>query len=203
MAVFAAWGQLVERQVSAIHATIGRGWHKAGCGMSARELAAIPRVVAFEPDPDNYAMLSDAAAVVLNHTAAGKMAAIAPKQLTLINAAVGKAEGIVRFDSAGESGGINGRSHTGGVAARLVRLDDELPRLGLGERVHLVKSDLEGFDPDAMHGAERLLRRHAIDLWYYEYHGKGLFIKQVRSHPRLPTPSPSLNPNPNPIKPEH
>ena len=183
MAVFAAWGQLVERQVSAVHATIGRGWHKAGCGMSARELAAIPRVVAFEPDPNNYAMLSDAAAVVLNHTAAAKMAAISPERLTLVNAAVGKAEGIVRFDSAGESGGINSRSRTGGVAARLVRLDDEVPRLGLGERVHLVKSDLEGFDPDAMYGAERLLRSNAIDLWYYEYHGKGLFIKQVRPYP--------------------
>ena len=48
--------------------------------MTARELAAMPRVVAFEPDPTNYAMLSDAAAVVLNHTAEGRMAAIPPEQ---------------------------------------------------------------------------------------------------------------------------
>ena len=163
----------MERQVTAIHAKIGRGWHKAGCGMTASDLASLPHVVAFEPDPNNYAMMGDAAAVVLNHTATGRMAAIPPERLTLVNAAVGKADGTARFTSSrGGSGGSNSLSLTGGVVVRVVRLDEELPRLGLHGRVHLVKSDLEGFDPDAIYGAEGLLRRNAIDLWYYEYHGK-------------------------------
>ena len=149
--------------------------------MTASDLASLPRVVAFEPDPNSYAMLGDAAAVVLNHTFTGRMAAIPPERLTLVNAAVGKAEGTARFTSSrGGSGGSNGLSLAGGVVVRVVRLDEELPKLGLHGRVHLVKSDLEGFDPDAIYGAEGLLRRNAIDLWYYEYHGK--VAQQVNAH---------------------
>lgn len=180
MGIFAAWGQLVERQVTAIHARMRRGWHKAGCGMINSELFSLPRVVAFEPDPNNYAMLHDAAAVVMNYTATGKMAAIPSEKLTLVNAAVGKAAGTAHFASSqGGSGGSNGFSRAGGEVVRVVRLDEELPRLGLGGRLHFVKSDLEGYDPNAIYGAERLLRRHLIDLWYYEYHGKGQYMKEV------------------------
>ncbi len=117
-------------------------------------LAAEPcRIYAFEPDPDNFALLRENLA--LNE---------ARSDITPVNAAAADEAGIMhltRYPS-----GNNGRHsllalHEGErVPVDTLRLDDYCEQQGLSDvPVRLLKIDIEGFEPVALRGAPGLLRR--------------------------------------------
>jgi FkbM family methyltransferase len=165
-----------RRQVGHIHTLAGKG-PAAACLEVDLGPADTPRLFAFEPDATNYAMLRDAFAVVLNHTTAGKHA-IPPSHAELRNAAVSDKRGRMPFGFGG--GEISSfKFRWGGAAPTMVdtvALDDELlGRADPVDRVDFVKSDTEGHDWWAMQGARRLLEERRVGMWFFEYHGVGLW----------------------------
>ncbi len=123
----------------------------------------------FEPFPSN-------ASVIRRQVALNKGCSV-----TVVEAAVGASEGTARLgvsDRSGESGhhsvvldGPGMIDETIEVAA--ITLDDFAAEHGI-ERVHALKIDVEGAEPDVLEGARRLLSSGCIDLVILEINDAAL-----------------------------
>lgn len=117
---------------------------------------ALEAVAAFEPDADNVRKL------------AAQMASMAtmpngPETL-LWPCAVSSATMRLRFDSG--RGAASGLHADGSETVQAVALDEALA----GFRPTLIKMDIEGAEPDALHGAQGIIRRHRPGLAICIYH---------------------------------
>jgi FkbM family methyltransferase len=141
----AVWGR-VMREVSA-------GDHIAEVGASiglyalafAGRVGAAGHVTAFEPDPDSTSALE------ANITVNGWQ-----DRVTVIRAAVGQCSGQVRFASArGQESRIEIRPEVcdGVITVPMVTLDDALA----GQRIDVIKIDVEGFEQQVLEGARKIL----------------------------------------------
>jgi FkbM family methyltransferase len=141
----AVWGR-VMREVSA-------GDHIAEVGASiglyalafAGRVGAAGHVTAFEPDPDSTSALE--ANIAVNGW---------QDRVTVIRAAVGQCSGQVRFASArGQESRIEIRPEVcdGVIAVPMVTLDDALA----GQRIDVIKIDVEGFEQQVLEGARKIL----------------------------------------------
>jgi FkbM family methyltransferase len=141
----AVWGR-VMREVSA-------GDHVAEVGASiglyalafAGRVGAAGHVTAFEPDPDSTSALE--ANIAVNGW---------QDRVTVIRAAVGQCSGQVRFASArGQESRIEIRPEVcdGVIAVPMVTLDDALA----GQRIDVIKIDVEGFEQQVLEGARKIL----------------------------------------------
>jgi FkbM family methyltransferase len=134
----------------------------------AARVGAQGRVEAFEPHPRIFAELErnsallrarpDTAAIRLHRTALGSHNGAARLvEPAVFNANEGTAK-LVRHSA--EATGANS------LTVPLARLDALFPN----ERIALVKVDVEGYEPEVLAGAERLLAAHCIDNVIYEAH---------------------------------
>lgn len=141
----AVWGR-VMREVSA-------GDHVAEVGASiglyalafAGRVGAAGHVTAFEPDPDSTSALE--ANIAVNGW---------QDRVTVIRAAVGQCSGQVRFASArGQESRIEMRPEVcdGVIAVPMVTLDEALA----GQRIDVIKIDVEGFEQQVLEGARKIL----------------------------------------------
>lgn len=111
------------------------------------------RVVAFEPDPKNAARWR--ANRALNPSV----------DATLVQAAVGAHPGTVRFCVGREPGW--GHVGEGELEVTQVTLDDQCP----DQRIAVLKVDTQGFDPDVVRGATRLLTERRVGALICEVRG--------------------------------
>jgi FkbM family methyltransferase len=105
------------------------------------------RVVAFEPHPDNFAMLTRNANE--NNLTA-----------ELVNAAVSDVTGEVQLHTSTFNSGDHQIYHSNGrkgVEVSCIKLDDFLQE---GEKVDLIKMDVQGAEAAAFHGMERVLKEN-------------------------------------------
>ncbi len=105
------------------------------------------RVVAFEPHPDNYAMLTRNANE--NNLTA-----------ELVNAAVSDVTGEVQLHTSTFNSGDHQIYHSTGrkrVGVTCIKLDEFLQE---GEKVDLIKMDVQGAEAAAFHGMERVLKEN-------------------------------------------
>ena len=105
------------------------------------------RVVAFEPHPDNFAMLTRNANE--NNLTA-----------ELVNAAVSDVTGEVQLHASTFNSGDHQIYHSGsrkGVGVTCIKLDEFLQE---GEKVDLIKMDVQGAEASAFHGMERVLKEN-------------------------------------------
>jgi FkbM family methyltransferase len=112
-------------------------------------------IVAFEPDPENYQKLNG----MVEGLDAGIRRRIATHQQ-----AVGQSSGLVTFDARGTDGSAIG---CGDSRVECVVLDEVLS--GRNAPTFL-KMDIEGAEPDALHGAAWTIARHAPILAICAYH---------------------------------
>jgi FkbM family methyltransferase len=107
------------------------------------------RVIAFEPDPANRALLA------ANLAPFGARAIVRPEAL----ADGARTETLHRHpDNKGKHSLLASEELGGGVPVATVSLDGALAALGIG-RVHLVKMDIEGAEPRALAGMAEILAR--------------------------------------------
>lgn len=109
----------------------------------ARRVGPVGQTTAFEPDPGNYQH-------VLRHSRLNSLGS----QLCVVNAAVGKQDGMISFS--GDKDIQNQIVPLGTPGARqvpVVRLDTHFA----GRRLDLLKVDVEGFEEEVLAGAESLL----------------------------------------------
>jgi FkbM family methyltransferase len=112
-------------------------------------------VAAFEPDLENFRKLA---------TWARSRPSTPSLELTLWPCGVGARTGLIPFCS-----GLGESSRAGAAGDDLtlfVALDDVLA----GFRPNLIKLDVEGSEPEALHGATRLIERHRPGLAVCVYH---------------------------------
>jgi len=105
------------------------------------------RVVAFEPHPDNFAMLSRNAKANNLHP-------------ELINAAVSNSAGSVKLHASTFNSGDHQIYHSAsrkGIAVDCVKLDEFFSS---NDRIDLIKMDVQGAESAAFHGMERLLQNN-------------------------------------------
>lgn len=125
------------------------GWYSL---VLARAAPAGVDILAFEPDPDNFALLQ------------ANLAANAARCVTPIRAAAGPTanrERLYRYDH-GNAGRHSLLPIHGGdsVDVETVRLDDTWDQQGFGDRpLKLIKIDVEGYELAALRGAPQLLAR--------------------------------------------
>ena len=114
--------------------------------LAARQVGPTGRVLAFEPSPENVALL-------LRSAQANGFSNVAAHTL-----AVADAQGRVTFSMDDSNGGIHrGRIGVNAVWVDAVALDEFLPP---GQPVDLVKIDVEGCEGLVIRGMQRLLARH-------------------------------------------
>lgn len=119
-------------------------------------------VVAVEPNPDTA------------RRAACTFALNGLKNVKLFSGAVGETDGELDFFTVpGSSDAATLSASTTGPGAQAVKvpvmsIDSLVERSGVGH-VGFLKIDVEGFEPQAIRGAERTVREHHPDL-FYEYH---------------------------------
>jgi FkbM family methyltransferase len=170
-------GRRARRQVGQVHTLAGKGPSES-CLEEDLGPANTPQLFAFEPDATNFAMLQDAFdGVVHNYTAGGKHP-VPRARAVLRNVAVSRERGRMPFGFGG--GEISSFKFKWGGEAQttveVVTLDEELlDRPDPVARVDFLKSDTEGHDWWVMQGARRLLESGRIALWFFEYHGVGLW----------------------------
>jgi len=110
----------------------------------ANRVGAHGKVFAFEPDPDNFEILK-------NHVALNRIS----DRVELINAALGERDGSVGFMK-----GRGSESHVSPTVSeetshvRCIRLDSVFQ----GQRVDLLKIDVEGYEEKVLAGGDSLLR---------------------------------------------
>jgi FkbM family methyltransferase len=112
------------------------------------------RIIAYEPDPLNWAQLQETLAR-LPKTVAGK--------ITCWPQAVGSQTGTVYFNATGTDLSTVG---AGTLSVDCVRLDESLKN----ESPTLAKFDIEGFELEALAGAQETIRRHSPILAVSAYH---------------------------------
>jgi FkbM family methyltransferase len=109
----------------------------------ARRIGTTGQVVAFEPDPENYALLKQH--IVLNNVAT---------HVEAINAAVGAYSGAIRFCT-----GMGAYSHASSVPTKSDRQIHciTLDKVFSGRRLDLLKIDVEGYEEEVLRGSMQLL----------------------------------------------
>jgi len=107
------------------------------------------RVIAFEPDPDNFAAL--------------RSAVNSDPRITVEPFAVGARRGTVRFLISGTGSRV---SSTGTVEVQTIRLDDALD----GIAPTCMKFDIEGSEPDALEGGRETIERYRPKMAVCAYH---------------------------------
>jgi FkbM family methyltransferase len=111
---------------------------------------------AFEPDPDNYSMLSKYVA---------NLGTELQKNVILHYCAVGDAAGHVSMVQGGDGTQLYKGVETG-MTTPVVRLDEVLAQ----EKASVIKMDIEGFEPLALEGARGLLEKQRPALFICVYH---------------------------------
>jgi FkbM family methyltransferase len=107
----------------------------------ARRVGDAGKVIAFEPDPDNFTVLR-------RHVELNRVGS----RIQLIPAAVSQSEGLVAFSVGGSESSLgNGPGQR--IEVNSVRLDSAVPT----GRVDILKIDVEGFEEHVLQGAARLL----------------------------------------------
>ena len=114
-------------------------------------------VAAFEPDTVNFHQLCATARHYLNQV----------KEMLLIPAGVGGGTGVCRFQS-GQGAGSRVLDE-GDMIIPIMALDDIMPNFN----PTLIKLDIEGAEPDALKGAEKLISQYQPDLAVCVYHTPG------------------------------
>lgn len=109
-------------------------------------------VVAFEPEPENFALLSEN--VSLNPDL----------DISCEKLAIGDLDGVVRMSSNGRGDGAAHISKDGGFEVDIVTLDSFLERTGSAP--DWIFMDVEGFGGACMKGAHSLLERHQPKIAY-------------------------------------
>lgn len=127
----------------------------------ARCVGTKGRVFAFEPEPGNFALLQE------------NVAANGYRNVTLARLAVsdraGRAQLYVDRDNAGDCRMYDSHDRRPSVDIETIRLDDHLASL---DRLDLIKMDIQGAEPAALRGMQRLLERHRqvkllLEFWPY------------------------------------
>ncbi len=136
----------------------------ANIGILTTAVARNPgvRVIAFEPDPDNFRLLR------LNVVGNG-----IEDRAELVNAAVAAAPGEMRFARSDYNSGDHRLSATGEIAVKVVRLDDLTVETG----ALAVKIDTQGAEPLIVAGGARLLARAGLlvmEFWPWGMRRMGL-----------------------------
>jgi FkbM family methyltransferase len=112
-------------------------------------------IVAFEPDPENYAKL--------NRMVDG-LATSVRGRIKTHRKAVGGSDGIVRFDARGTDGSAIG---SGDSEVECIALDSVVNSIAAPT---FIKMDIEGAEPSALLGASRTIARHSPILAICAYH---------------------------------
>ncbi len=152
----------------------------ANIGVYTRFLAELTgltgRVIAFEPEPRNFALLERAVADL--------------PQVTAVHAAVAERSGTLRLYVADD---LNVDHHTyddgegrRGVNVPSAAIDDYVKP---GERVDVIKMDIQGAELAALRGAERVLTenyeiRVVLEFWPYGLERAGTSAEQLLQHLR-------------------
>jgi len=111
---------------------------------------------AFEPDPDNYALLCKYVDGLDIHLRQG---------IVLHQCAVSDAAGQIGMVQGGDGTQLYYNIETG-LTTPVVRLDEALAN----EKVSLIKMDIEGFEPQALEGARELIEKQRPALLICVYH---------------------------------
>ncbi len=125
---------------------------------AAKVVGRSGKVVAFEPDTENFRKL-------LENVALNKL-----ENILVINKALWQKDGRLKFNNkhtAGASFYFNASPYT--KETDVVALDNELGRLGIG-RVDFIKMDIEGSELQALKGAEHILKTSETNLAIASYH---------------------------------
>jgi FkbM family methyltransferase len=115
---------------------------------------AFTRAFAFEPDPANFARLSDAVAFQSSGV---------KRRIEIKRAAVGEHDGTVRFSAEGTASSSVGK---GDLEVECIALDQHLRDCD----PTIIKMDIEGAEPGALRGAARLIREKSPLLAISCYH---------------------------------
>jgi len=127
----------------------------------AKKVGDSGQVVGFEPDQDNYRRLT------LNYNLNDF------KNLTILNKGLGNKPGtFVIKENETEPGNAGSKRIIGSFEAssptewkvEIVKLDDILEELTL-ENIHLIKMDIEGYELNALRGAEKTIQKYAPKLF--------------------------------------
>jgi FkbM family methyltransferase len=127
----------------------------------AKGVGPAGRVVAFEPEPGNFALLEE------------NVAGNGYRNVTLAQLAVSDRTGSARLyldaDNAGDCRMYDSRDRRPSVEVETVRLDEHLAWL---DRIDLIKMDIQGAEPAALRGMRGLLGRHRqlkllVEFWPY------------------------------------
>ncbi|HSE35392.1 MAG TPA: FkbM family methyltransferase [Candidatus Paceibacterota bacterium] len=109
------------------------------------------RVIAFEPEPNAHA-----------HFERSVLANALADRVTLLSSAAGvepgQAELHLHPSNKGRHSLVAGSDYTSAITVRIERVDDALKPLG-SPKVHAIKIDVEGFEPEAIAGASELIAR--------------------------------------------
>lgn len=123
---------------------------------------SIDSVIALEPDPMNYAKLVQAATQSTFDVAS-------------IPVGIGSRSELLRFSSSGEASAAFDES--GNITVPVVALDD----LCLGWRPTHIKMDIEGAEPFALEGMQRILKKYrpalAISVYHSPHHHWELLLE--------------------------
>ena len=114
-------------------------------------------VVAFEPEPDNYACLEQTFAPE-----------IARGAVRLVKAAIWEEAGTLRFEGSELGGHVSGATD-GSITVAATTIDDAVRDLRL-ERVDFIKMDIEGAERHAVRGASRTLAAFQPRMALCVYH---------------------------------
>lgn len=126
--------------------TLRRYLHRGG--------SVFERAWAFEPDPRNFAILEQWVK---------SLPATIKERITIRSAALGERAGVVRFNATGDD---QARAGTGEQVVEVIALDEvQWPRLPT-----YLKLDIEGFEPAALKGAQRLIQQGRPVLAISAYH---------------------------------
>jgi FkbM family methyltransferase len=133
---------------------------------------AFKHVFSFEPDPANFAKLSETALRQPEH-----------ERITVKQAAVGSSTGTVKFSGDGKPSSSVG---TGDLVVDCVALDDYLgSERATYVKPTYVKMDIEGFEPEALAGARKIIERDSPVLAICCYHAQDHLWKiplQIQSY---------------------
>jgi len=125
-----------------------------GDTLAALQKFKLDEVVAFEPDPANFAKLC--------HFASGHSDAW--RNITIFPCGLDSRTSIQRFSTGNEAG--SNISETGDSVIQVVALDDVVPTFS----PTYIKFDIEGFEIAALHGAEKMIKKHKPRVAICAYH---------------------------------